>query len=240
MVFWSNRRIARPELPRLRPRVAPTDLAKVDFTELVPEPVPFLGQAAYIQLEFFESLARSVATAPTLSAKEGLSRAAGGALRQHHALIAELRRLGAEPVEVMAPFAPAAERFRQASAGADWYELLLGIHVTAGMLDDYFSRLAAGLPGELATRVRAILAEDEASAGVLHDELFAAIEAEAEPGLADRLALWGRSLVGDTLLIARSALRASDSRDRGADVEPVFTELIAAHTRRMDALGLTA
>ena len=154
--------------------------------------------------------------------------------------IAELRRLGAEPVEVMAPFAPAAERFRQASAGADWYELLLGIHVTSGMLDDYFSRLAEGLPGELATRVRAILAEDEASAGVLHDELFAAIEAEAEPGLADRLALWGRSLVGDTLLIARSALRASDSRDRGADVEPVFTELIAAHTRRMDALGLTA
>ena len=238
VVFWSNRRIPRPEMPRLRPRVAPTDLAKVDFTELVPEPVPFLGQAAYIQLEFFESLARSVATAPTLSAKEGLSRAAGGALRQHHALIAELRRLGAEPVEVMAPFAPAAERFRQASAGADWYELLLGIHVTSGMLDDYFSRLAEGLPGELATRVRAILAEDEASAGVLHDELFAAIE--AEPGLADRLALWGRSLVGDTLLIARSALRASDSRDRGADVEPVFTELIAAHTRRMDALGLTA
>ena len=87
--------------------------------------------------------------------------------------------------------------------------------------------------------MRAILAEDEASAGVLHDELFAAIE--AEPGLADRLALWGRSIVGDTLLIARSALRASDSADRlGERVEPVFTELIAEHTRRMDALGLTA
>ena len=92
VVLWSNRRLPRPELPRLRPRATPTDLTKVDFTELVPEPVPFLGQAAYIQLEFFESLARSVATAPTLSAKEGLSRAAGGALRQHHALIAELRR----------------------------------------------------------------------------------------------------------------------------------------------------
>ncbi|AWB94969.1 hypothetical protein DCE93_04255 [Agromyces badenianii] len=217
--------------------MAPTDLARVDFTELVPEPVPFLGQAAYIQLEFFESLARSVATAPTLTSKEGLSRAAGVALRKHHAFIAELRRLGVEPVDVMAPFAPAADRFRQASAGADWYELLLGIHVTSGMLDDYFARLAGGLPGEIAARVRGILAED-ASSEVLHDELFAAIE--AQPGLADRLALWGRSLVGDTLLIARSALRASDSADRAGDVEPVFTELIAAHTRRMDALGLTA
>ncbi|WP_235825341.1 ferritin-like fold-containing protein [Agromyces badenianii] len=237
MVSWSKRRIPLPERSRLRPRVAPTDLARVDFTELVPEPVPFLGQAAYIQLEFFESLARSVATAPTLTSKEGLSRAAGVALRKHHAFIAELRRLGVEPVDVMAPFAPAADRFRQASAGADWYELLLGIHVTSGMLDDYFARLAGGLPGEIAARVRGILAED-ASSEVLHDELFAAIE--AQPGLADRLALWGRSLVGDTLLIARSALRASDSADRAGDVEPVFTELIAAHTRRMDALGLTA
>ena len=96
VVFWTNRRGPRPETPRLRPRVAPTGLAKVDFTELVPEPVPFLGQAAYIQLEFFESLAKAVATAPTLPSKEGLSAAAGVALRKHHALIAELRRLGVE------------------------------------------------------------------------------------------------------------------------------------------------
>ena len=41
--------------------------------------------------------------------------------------------------------------------------------------------------------------------------------------------------------IIRSALRASDASVRtGDDVEPVFTELIADHTRRMDALGLTA
>ena len=56
--------VPRPEMPRLRPRVAPTELTRVDFTELVPEPVAFLGQAAYIQLEFFEALARAVATAP--------------------------------------------------------------------------------------------------------------------------------------------------------------------------------
>jgi hypothetical protein len=230
--------MTRPESPRLRPRVAPTDLTKVDFTELVPDPVPFLGQAAYIQLEFFEGLARAVATAPTLPSKEGLSSAAGVALRKHHALIAELRRLGVEPDDVMAPFAPATDRFRQATAGADWYEQMLGIHVTSGMLDDYFSRLAAGLPADLGARVRVVLAE-EGAASVLYSELRAAIA--EHPGLSDRLALWGRSLVGDTILIARSALRASDAADRlSGTVEPVFTELIAAHTRRMDALGLTA
>jgi hypothetical protein len=237
--MWSNRRGARPEMPRLRPRVAPTDLTRVDFTELVPEPVAFLGQAAYIQLDFFESLSRAVATAPTMVAKEGLSAAAGVALRKHHDLIAELRRLDVEPEAVMAPFAPATDRLGESTAGADWYELLLGIHVTAGMLDGYFSRLAGGLPSELGARVRAILDEEGASV-VLESELRDAIAADSQ--LADRLALWGRSLVGDTLLIARSALRASEapSTTRAEKVEPVFTELIADHTRRMDALGLTA
>lgn len=47
--------------------------------------------------------------------------------------------------------------------------------------------------------------------------------------------------MGDTLLIARSALRptALDADDE-EKVEPVFTELMAAHSRRMDAMGLAA
>ncbi|GAA1833898.1 ferritin-like fold-containing protein [Agromyces salentinus] len=237
VVSWISRRVPRPEAPRLRPRVAPTELTKVDFTELIPEPVPFLGQAAYIQLEFFEGLSRAVGTAPTLGAKEGLSAAAGVALGKHHDLIAELRRMDVEPVDVMAPFAPATARLHHAWSEGDWYELLLAIHVTSGMLDGYFASLANGLPTDVARRVRGIL--DRGGAGlVLEGELAAAIA--AEPGLADRLALWGRSLVGDTLLIARSALHASDARGLDEKVEPIFTELIADHTRRMDALGLTA
>jgi len=43
------------------------------------------------------------------------------------------------------------------------------------------------------------------------------------------------------MLVARSALVFPDhTRTTEAQVEPVFTELVAAHTRRMDALGLTA
>lgn len=237
VVSWINRRVARPEAPRLRPRVTPTELTRVDFTELVPEAVPFLGQAAYIQLVFFEGLSLAVQSAPTLRAKEGLSAAAGVSLRKHHALIAELRALSVEPVDVMAPFAPATERLHAAWTEGDWYELLLAIHVTSGMLDGYFARLANGLHADLSRRVRSIL-DEAGSAAVLERELGLAIA--EQQGLADRLALWGRSLVGDTLLIARSALRASDARGLEQRVEPIFTELIADHTRRMDALGLTA
>jgi hypothetical protein len=43
------------------------------------------------------------------------------------------------------------------------------------------------------------------------------------------------------MLVARSSLHYTDNhKSDEAHIEPVFTELIAAHTRRMDALGLTA
>lgn len=239
MVFRSARRRQRPEPAGLRPRVASTALDRVDFTEFAPEPLPFLGQAACIQLEFFELLAQAVASSPGLAPKEGVSVVAGVALRRHHRLLDEVRALGGEPVEVMQPFADATLEFRDQIQGADWWELLLGIHVASGMLDDYFATLAKALPRELAARVADILAPNERATGVLEAELERGIR--ETPGLGDRLALWGRSLVGDVLLVARSALRASEAGDRvGQEVEPVFTELIAQHTRRMDALGLTA
>ena len=80
------------------------------------------------------------------------------------------------------------------------------------------------------------------------DDLAAMLRASisADPVLASSLAMWGRRLVGNTLLAARSALADVDSpgtplhHAAEANIEPVFTELIAAHTRRMDGLGLTA
>ncbi|MCI2959192.1 ferritin-like domain-containing protein [Agromyces atrinae] len=242
MVSWFARRrpeadSRRAEGASVRPRGASAPSTRIDFTELTPDLVPFLGQAAYIQLEMFENLSRAVALAPDLGAKERLSASAGVALRKHHALIEQLRRLGAEPAEVMAPFAPALDAFRRATAGSDWWEMLLSGYITAGMLDDYFTALASGLSPDARSRVVHILAEDGGAAALVRELATGIAET---PGLADRLALWGRRLVGDTLLVARSALRSGSSAAADARIEPVFTELIAAHTRRMDGLGLTA
>ena len=73
---------------------------------------------------------------------------------------------------------------------------------------------------------------------VLVEELRIAIE--GNPRLASRLAMWGRQLVGDTMLVARLAIEQHPRATVDERVDPVFTELIAAHTRRMDKLGLTA
>ena len=111
-------------------------------------------------------------------------------------------------------------------------------YLTSGFLDDFFARLAIGLPAEPGSRIAAIFT-GESGEKLLAEQLQAAID--ENPRLASRLAMWGRRLVGDTLLVARSALRFTENhKSDEARVEPVFTELIAAHTRRMDALGLTA
>ena len=64
---------------------------------------------------------------------------------------------------------------------------------------------------------------------------------DADEQWRDLLSLWGRRLVGDTLLIVRGALRPQtlDAAEE-KKVEPVFTDLLAAHSRRMSAIGLDA
>jgi hypothetical protein len=80
----------------------------------------------------------------------------------------------------------------------------------------------------------------------------------ADPALASDLALWGRRLMGDVLLELRSAfdnrklagfpktkkLTVAEERELNlsaySKIEPLISELIGAHTIRMDALGLTA
>src|SRR5690606_8604867 len=102
----------------------------------------------------------------------------------------------------------------------------------------FFIRLGGGFRGEAGARAVAILST-ELENSELVDLIIDAID--ANPRLSSRLAMWGRRLVGDTMLVARSALVLGPNHDTDeARIEPVFTELIAAHTRRMDNLGLTA
>lgn len=238
VVNWFWRKGARVDAPRLRPRSSGTPTTRVDLAELTPDVPTFLGRAAYLQLTMFENLSRAVATAPTTEAKASISHVASLALAKHHALSAEIERHGLQPSAVMDPNRVAIDKFQRMTQGSDWYESLTSCYVTSGFLGDFFERLAAGLPGETAPRVVAILKGDSGEK-LVADELLAAIA--VNPRLSSRLALWGRRLVGDTMLVARSALVTSSNHDTDeARIEPVFTELIAAHTRRMDALGLTA
>ena len=235
--WFSRKKLPRIEVPRLRrPDDQPT--TKVDLVEFTPDLLGFLGRSAYVQLTLFENLSRAISTAPTTSAKTAIGRAAELSIAKHRMLVDEITRAGGDPAEVMEPYTAAVDRFERAVHGADWFEVLVTCYLTAGFLDDFFARLALGLPDNVEHRIAAIFTGESGEA-LLAQLLEDAIE--KNPRLASRLAMWGRRLVGDTMLVARSSLTYTENhKSDEARIEPVFTELIAAHTRRMDALGLTA
>ena len=226
-----------PSLQWPRPSARQLPVNRVELGDFTPDLEVYLGQAAYLQLALSESLGRAAGSAPSVHAKAVTGRVAGAALDRHRGLIAEIERTGNPATESMEPHVAAIDEFRRRTAGATWYESMLAHYVCAGLLDDVFVRLAAGLPTDNRDRiVRVLEAGDDAA--TVAEVLSSSIE--SDPRLASRLALWGRRLVGDTLLVARAAISASHESADDERLEPVFTELIAAHTRRMDALGLTA
>lgn len=238
--FFRRRRRPRPR-PRVAPVISPRSeavaVARVELAELTPPEDAYLGRVGYLTLVLFENLGRAVAVAPTTAAKTKLSRAAAQLLDAHEEVVGELRRLGVDPVAAMDPYRTELDDFQRRTRGADWHEVLVTCYLSAGFLTDFFEGLAAGLPEALSERVSRSLDVDAGEA-LLVEELRAAID--DDPRLASRLAMWGRRLVGDMMLVARSSLTIGDEAPGEDRIEPVFTELIAAHTRRMDALGLTA
>jgi len=236
VVTWFRRARPRAGVPTITPRSEAIEVARVELAELTPTPERYLGQTAYLTLVLFENLGRAVTAAPTTDAKSRLTRAAAEMLAAHEGLVAELSARHDDPVVEMDPFRLPLDDFQRRTQGADWFEILVTCYVTAGFLTDFFIGLSAGLPNSLQRRVEALLTISDGEA-VLVSELRSAID--ASPRLASRLAMWGRRLVGDTMLVARSALQQGGQLPE-EKIEPVFTELIAAHTRRMDALGLTA
>ncbi len=233
--FWQTRPAER--VLHLRARGDLGDATRVDFEELAPDIDTFLGQAAYLQLGYVETISELIASTPELSEKESLSRAAGAALTKHEQLVALIRGRGDDPTALMLPFREPLDAFRRATHGVRPQETMLSVHITAGMLDDFYYALASSY-GETGKRVARTLQADNDRQAIV-DILSATIA--ADPEWRSLLALWGRRLVGDTLLIARAALRMRDLGTAGEKkVEPVFTELMAAHARRMDAMGLAA
>lgn len=222
---------------RVRSRGDFGDVNRVDFEELAPDVDTFLGQAAYLQLGYFETLSQLIGSNPELSHKESLSLAAGAALLKHRELVGLIRSRGDDPLDLMLPFREPLDVFRSATHGARPLETELSVHITAGMLDDFYIALSASY-GPTGDRVAEILSLD-ADRPALAEMIAEAIAADAQ--WRALLALWGRRLVGDTLLIARGALRPHVlDEDEQRRVEPVFTDLLAGHSRRMAALGLDA
>ena len=232
--FWKRDKPRRTLMLRSRGDVG--DATRVDFAELAPELNRFLGQAAYLQLGYFETLTRLIRATPELDEKGALAIAAGAALSKHRGIVEIIREQGEDPTEIMLPFQEHLDAFRRKTIGVRPRETLLAVYITAGMLDDFYLALASSY-GATGQRVAEILSEDDDTAQIV-EILKQTIDTDRE--WRSLLSMWARRLVGDTLLVAKQALRSERLAEDEGRVEPVYTELMGAHARRMDAMGLAA
>lgn len=223
---------------KLRSRSDAGHALQVDISEFAPGIIPYLGLVAYLKLELYMQGTRAVVGAPTLEAKSVLADVAGRALTKHQHLAEELRRRGYDPHRAMEPFTPLIDRYLERIAADNWHQHVLSVYLVSGLFDGFFADLAGGIKDSYVKDAIELLTDHS---GREHLHALLAEEIATDPTLSDRLALWGRRLVGDTLLVARGVLLLSEHRPYvESEVEPVFTELIADHIRRMDGLGLTA
>lgn len=222
----------------MRTRGDASDAERVDLSEFAPGVMPYLGLTSYLQLELYEAATRAVSGAPTLEAKDVLAHVAGETLSKHQRLTGEIRRRGHEPHTVMEPFSRVINSYVERIDTDDWHQHVLSLYLVGGLFDGFFAHLAEGMKDNYRNEAITILNESVGRQS-LHDLLER--ELDGNPKLSSWLALWGRRLVGDTLLVSRAVLALSENREFvESEVEPVFTELIADHIRRMDGLGLTA
>lgn len=235
-LFWKRDKPSGPA-PTVRSRDDDSG-RRIEFTDLAPEPEVFLGQSAYLFLRYAESAARHAHDATDLETESTLAVVAEECFQRFSTLVGLLDKLKVDRVEAMSPFIAPTREFERRTRGRNWTERVACTWITMAFLQDFWRRLAEGLPQSIRADVVAALADDT-MIEVLRSELERRIA--LEPNLRPVLAMWGRRLVGDTMLMAESALSHGDNDSADVDgVEPVFTEIIGAHSQRMDSLGLTA
>lgn len=234
--LWRKKRVV--DAPTVRSRDEVDSGNRVEFTDLAPEPAVFIGQCAYLFLRFAESLARHAHDSKDLETESSIAMVAAESFRRYVRLVEVLDRLGVDRVEAMTPFIEPTREFERRTRGQNWTERVTCTWVTMSFLQDFWRRLAEGLPATIRADVVSALKSDD-MVTILRAELERKIE--ADPQLRPVLAMWARRQVGDTMLMAESALVHNAVAVADADgVEPVFTDLIGEHTRRLDSLGLSA
>jgi hypothetical protein len=169
---------------------------------------------------------------------------------KHSELIPLLTKLGVEASALESLYGPSMNQLLQRTRGADFFEDMMRNYIVFGMLQDSFRRLAKGLTPAKRLKVEELMAAQELEK-LAQATLSSAIDADSK--LGHRMALYGRMVVADCLLEIRNlvdfdkvlpAANYQDETERTRaqfkTLEPYTSELIAAHTVRMDQLGLTA
>jgi hypothetical protein len=205
--------------------------------------VDLLGVLAYGELSAFDRLAEDARTAPTLPGRAALSRMAAAEMG-HYALIEEhLRGLGVAVEDAMTPFVTALDAYHASTAPRSWLESLVKAYLGDGLAADFYSVIAGWLPGSTGELVGRVLADTGYSAFAEREVRQAC---EQDRRVRDRLALWGRRLLGEAVTQAQHTVAERDDLAEfiisgSGDLAGLATLLKQAqskHGKRMTKLGI--
>jgi hypothetical protein len=209
-----------------------------------------LGLLAYAELVAFFRLSEDAALAPSLSDKAALGEMAVAEFGHFEMLRGQITRMDTAPEQAMQPFVGPLDDFHARTAPSDWLEGLVKAYVGDGIAADFYRAVAELLDPQTRRLVLDVLA-DTGHADFVTARVRGAID--ADPAVADRLALWARRLVGEALAqahrvaaqrapLARLVAGAATGRDgpggEQGEIGRMFARLTDAHEERMAALGL--
>lgn len=221
------------------PRRQGQSTSKVDVSSLAPPAADLLAGACALQLNFASELAAVSQEAWAVEDADALIVASAMAMDRYRAFRHLLGDYDSNVVGALAAPRQKLASHRERFGTARWYERVGTVYVVSGICRDFWHLLAEGLPEGVRTQIQDILADqgdEEIIAGVLERLLL------VDKRYVSRLSLWARRLVGDAMLVCKDAISPVAVQLGTADVrlEPIFTDVVAQHTRRLDRVGLTA
>jgi 1,2-phenylacetyl-CoA epoxidase catalytic subunit len=205
--------------------------------------VDLLGALAYGELSAFDRLAEDARSAPTLAGRADLATMAAAEIGHYRMLEAHLASLGVPVADAMRPFIPAIDQYHAATAPHDWLESLVKVYLGDALAADFYREVAGWVPEPTRSLVVQVLA-DTGHGAFAEREVTAAVRDNRQ--VRDRLALWGRRLLGEAISQAQHVVAERDELAEffvggSADltgIAALFKKLQTQHNRRMAALGL--